>query len=321
MQFEVHFLGVGEMSTIQFAKNHCKHFELVKGKRNHAFTIIKQIKAYLKLDRQYQYQSIHIVNEQLFIFFYFFVSEKHVVLDIFDSYFLRINRANNQFLLLKRMLYGPVAKILVTDENRKSLMPDFVQKKTMVIENYPNKINNNIGKKTENEDITLLYCGWVGVNRGSKIINKLLDVDENIKVIMAGWISDWETQQMIQHPRVDYRGVLSQKDVLKIAASESDYMLCLYAPVNQNNINASPNKIYDAIQANIPIIINAEVKIADFVSRENLGIVLPSFNFSDYTKIAKQLRNKKRAFKIDSKLRERFTWENVQHKLLLAHRV
>ena len=66
--------------------------------------------------------------------------------------------------------------------------------------------------------------------------------------------------------------------------------MCSYEPSNQNNINASPNKIYDAIQTNTPIIINNEVKVAAFVKRKNIGVILDSFYDYDLETVYKELQ-------------------------------
>ncbi|MBU1821585.1 MAG: hypothetical protein KKG00_08765, partial [Bacteroidetes bacterium] len=97
------------------------------------------------------------------------------------------------------------------------------------------------------------------------------------------------------------------------------YILCVYAPVNDNNINASPNKIYDAIQAKTPVIINPEVKVAEFVRENGIGYTLPRYEEFDYVDVAAQLYEMRDSFVFDQELRERYTWEQVEGVLLQAH--
>ncbi len=87
---DVMFLGVGEKANCYIAP-YCKQVVLVQGKRNSAIVLIKQVLIFLKLLVTKKIESIHIINEQLYIFFYPFLFFKHTVLDLFDSLFLRKN--------------------------------------------------------------------------------------------------------------------------------------------------------------------------------------------------------------------------------------
>src|SRR5690606_42137033 len=69
---------------------------------------------------------------------------------------------------------------------------------------------------------------------------------------------------------LQYYGILEQGKAIRLAAVRADYILCVYRPVNENNVYASPNKIFDAIQAGIPLIINREVNVAEWVFRNRL---------------------------------------------------
>ena len=117
---------------------------------------------------------------------------------------------------------------------------------------------------------------------------------------------------------MEFLGVLTQQQSTELAA-QCDYILSLYEPINENNINASPNKIYDAIQVGTPVIINREVKVAAFVEENQLGYVLDSFYADDYPKLVEELVYRKRNYQFSEKLRARFTWEAVEDKLVDAH--
>jgi hypothetical protein len=161
----------------------------------------------------------------------------------------------------------------------------------------------------------------MSVNRGLYVLQKLVEYGKPIKVIMAGWIIDKETEKLIQYPNVEYRGIVTQDVSMQIAANEADYILCLYAPVNENNINASPNKIYDSIQTHTPVIINSEVNIADFVSDHDIGIVLPSYHFSDTQTLVQSLVERKHTFKFNGNISHTYTWQTIEHKLTEVHTI
>ena len=61
------------------------------------------------------------------------------------------NKPRNKWKVIKKFIYYPCNKIIVTDTNRKELMPDFVQEKVYVIENYPFRIKKKITKKSNSK--------------------------------------------------------------------------------------------------------------------------------------------------------------------------
>ena len=134
--YEVIFFGVGDHSKCYVAP-FCKEVILVKGKRNSFPVLSKQVLIFIKLLFTKKIKSIHVINEQLYIFFYLFLFFKHTVLDLFDSIFLRENKSGEKMKWIKRFLYWPANTILVTDENRYQLMPKIIQPKCLVLPNYP----------------------------------------------------------------------------------------------------------------------------------------------------------------------------------------
>jgi len=91
--------------------------------------------------------KLHFLNYIKSVFPIYF--KKKVVLDIFDSFFLKIDKPGDKLLWLKKIIYNKAYKIIVTDQNRQLLMPHFSNKKVFVVENYPYYNSNNfeIAKK------------------------------------------------------------------------------------------------------------------------------------------------------------------------------
>jgi hypothetical protein len=253
------------------------------------------------------------------IIFWLLLFFKHVVLDVFDSIFLKLNIKPNSLLFLKHIVYAPINKILVTDENRKQLMPKFLHKKIHVLPNYTNYFDENIQTVKDENKVNIMFYGWLGMNRGGRIIKKLLSFENDIKVIMYGWFSDEETKKLFGDKRVEYHGVISQKEALMSSYSKADYILCVYDPVNDNNINASPNKIYDAIQTKVPVIINSEVKISKLVNELQIGLVFDSMPDFDPSELYKTLKERKKSFNINNDLKIRYSWENMEQELYNVH--
>lgn len=316
---DIFFLGVGTYGEKNYAKTNCKAFILIQEKRNSAKAILKQIGAFKKLIKTNNFNSIHIINEQLMVFFYPWLFQQYVVLDIFDSLFMKKNRPKNQLKLIKQIVYAPINYLFVTDENRKSLMPDFIQNRLGVLENYPNKYHGSTIKNTEK--LTILYNGSMSNARGTKFLQELTNTNEKVKVIMAGWTNDENTTQFAKSKSVGFRGVVTQEEATRIAATESDYIMCCYEPSNQNNINASPNKIYDAMQTHTPVIMNSEVKVSEFVKEKNIGVVLDSFCNYNIDKLYDKLKQRSKSFDFNQENTDLYSWESIENKLLSAHKL
>ena len=317
--YDIIFLGVGPYGEKNYAKAYCRDFMLIQGKRNRPLTLLRHVWALVTVLMREKVHSIHVINEQLMIFFYPFLFRRRVVLDIFDSFFLmHVNKPGNRWDLVKRLVYAPVDTILVTDENRFGLMNDHSKGITRILPNYPNR-HPEYRKESDPDRVTLFYSGTMNVDRGTRILRSLLKADPRVRVVMAGWITDEETRALSAAEGVDFRGVMPQEQALEVAARECDYVLCLYSPHTENNINASPNKIYDAIQTSTPVIINAEVKVSSFVTEQHLGYVLKSYTDYDAVALAGELMSAKRSFVFNKELRETYTWESVEPVLLEAH--
>ena len=316
---DIYFLGVGEYGEKNYAKEKCKVFYLIEEKRNSAKAIWKHIQIFKKWTKEIKFDSVHIINEQLMVFFYPLLFKQHVVLDIFDSLFMKKNQPGNKLKSLKKMVYAPVNYLFVTDENRKQMMPDFVQDRLGILENYPNRYHGNTVKKTNG--LTIFYNGSMSDARGTRILQSIISKYPDVRVVMAGWMADDNTNKFADSSSVDFRGVITQKEATEIAATEVDYIMCCYEPSNQNNINASPNKIYDAIQTHTPVIMNGEVKVASFVEEKNIGVVIDSFYDYDVDKLYNELIGKRKSFDFNQKNADKYSWESIENKLLKAHKL
>lgn len=315
--FEITYLGIGKSTDQSFAQTHCKHFHLVKGHHKSPFTFLKYYLLVVQKCLFHSYQSIHIINENLLLLFlpWLWWSRHKLVLDVFDSIFLR---AKNKNSWLQSLSYQTPKTIIVTDSNRKALLPESFHHKTVVVENYPYFFARTVPKISQANELVLFYNGSMSKVRGSELLLRLVTLSRQVKIKMAGWIYDDFTRQLAEHPQVEFLGVLPQSETMQVAA-QCDYIVSMYEPVNENNINASPNKIYDAIQAGTSVLINREVKIASFVEQEKIGYILESFYATDDASLVQDLLAQKQSFHFDGKLRNTYTWEAIENKLIHAH--
>ena len=318
----IYFLGVDTGQNNCFVKSHCAEVVLVSGPRNSPASLLRLFFSCISILLKQNISSIHIINEQLMIFFFPVLFFRKTVLDLFDSLFLKLNKPGNQWSLLKWLIYLPVNTILVTDERRFNLMPDFARKRSRILPNYPYQREIS-ERKPRTGPLCILFNGWMGLNRGTEIAEGLLKTGLPVKIIMAGWFSDEYTAKLPEkyQDKIDFRGVVPQETALQWAENEADYILCVYAPVNTNNINASPNKVYDAIHTGTPLIANAETAVSALISELNLGYVLPAYHMENYSELYYKLVENRNLYHPDTKLRIQYSWETCETELLKAHQL
>jgi hypothetical protein len=227
-------------------------------------------------------EQIAIISIPLLIFLKF--KKVKLVLDLFDSYYLKTNKNFIVFISLN-LMYKLFDTIIVTDEERaKIMLPLIGNSKIAIIENFPfyNELKKN-KKLNEQRVINLFFYGSLHESRGWQFINQFKHND-NYFVYLAGWdhFSDIDINNLPSNFK--YIGLMNQLDILNFMNDKIDWVFCLYEPSNINNINASPNKVYDAIHTQCGIIINSEVRLSKFVNENKFGIVLNTYydNVSSY---------------------------------------
>jgi len=320
-EFNIYYLGISQdENSSPFIADYVVDSYVIRGKRKSLSTITKLYYYFLFIICSKKISSVHVVNEEFGVIFSPFLCFFYTVLDVFDSNFLKKNIPANKWKFIKWLLYKPSNKVIVTDKNRYDYYPSFIKSKSVIIENYPNKLNYTYKNYIDTETLKIAYVGSLSKVRGSLIVKNILDNSSKVSFLFAGWIYDEYTNLLINNnkDRIEYVGVVKQNEVNRLINEKCDYILCVYEPSNDNNINASPNKVYDAIQTLTPVIINSEVKISNFVEKNQLGYVIPNFNNINYDVLINELVKNK--YIINENLAAKFCWENQEDTLISLHK-
>ncbi len=315
--FAVDFVGISAGEANPFIAARVRRMEVITGRRRSPVTLLRLFFRVWGLLRRNHYDSVHVINENLYLLLWPLLIGRRVVLDVFDSMFLKMNGTGWGLRRVQSFCYSRPARIMVTDEERAQLMPGEVRDKLVILPNYPFRYEGQVGPR-EAGGLRVLYAGSLSDTRGTIFIEQLLGAAADLRVVMAGWIYDERSRILSRHPRVEWLGTIPQQEIIA-QASRCDFILCHYEPVTLNNIYASPNKIYDAIQAGTAVIINPEVRVSRFVREHGLGVVLDAYQPADMTAVAQSLRDFKAQYRPDPALREGFLWESVEPRLLAAH--
>jgi len=130
--------------------------------------------------------------------------------------------------------------------------------------------------------------GWLGKLRGVPIfleVAKILE-NEDIAFLLAGRNGCEEANEMSRLKNVVYLGNLKNYEALAYY-KVSDIVVTFYDPKMKINQYAEANKWGDAIYFNVPILVNSEVKTANFLRESDVCF---SFKYNDIDGIAKFLK-------------------------------
>lgn len=327
---KVTFFGISKYKNNMKVKN-VKYFNFQRSYKNF-FNLILYIKNLINHILKNKFDNLHIVDEELYILLFFFLlflkpfKKLFVILDVFDSIYLKNNISPFKINKLFFKLYlSQIDQLIITDQNRLQLYPKSLDKikNAITLENYPYKVNieNNISIKNT---IYIAYIGTLSKARGSLYLSKLLKRYENVKIVSMGLVCDEFTSSFLKNNnKVSFYGNLSTDEMNNILIKNVHYLFLYYPPTSLNNIYSSPNKIYDAINLNIPILVNNDTKSANFVSKNNIGMNYDLKHIMSKNKIEKLIINHKEYKEELKKLKDLdiYNWNFIKYKLIDSHNI
>ncbi|MFN8455566.1 MAG: glycosyltransferase [Anaerolineae bacterium] len=127
----------------------------------------------------------------------------------------------------------------------------------------------------------LLYQGWMSLERGlQNLVQAMSRVPASIHLVLMGY-GEKAKQELIRIAqtegtvhRLHFKETVSHRDLLFWTAS-ADAGIIPYPPVDLNNYYCSPGKLFEFIQAGLPIIANDLPFLRQVVATEGFGIVSP----------------------------------------------
>ena len=121
---------------------------------------------------------------------------------------------------------------------------------------------------------------------GLETLHKALERAPEIEVIATGKpVGEWVQRIFLKHPRVHYLGLVPYEDVQRIAAASLG-VFSHYSPMRLNYVYGAPNKLYEAMQAGVPVLINRENHSHRMPQQIGFGVVSP---FGDVQALADDL--------------------------------
>lgn len=199
---------------------------------------------------------------------------RRLVCDVFDALADRHSRralpVRWALRAVGELVRGSADRLIATDRARLERFGRF-RGKCVVVENVPEDPGAALAEALPTGSGKIYVGGSLSESRGLRQVIEAVEPLDDVEIVAAGWAYDrYAAETFIPHPKVTFRGVVTGGESLALAAS-CDAVLAFYAPVSVNNIEASPNKIHDALSVGRRVIVNREIRVARRVEAEALG--------------------------------------------------
>ena len=273
----------------------------------------------------YRPDYVHAVNEDLafMVLPWKYLLGYQLICDVSDSLQLRYGSSSFPICIFAKWVCKVSWRGSDTDQARADLFEKYL-KKISVVPNYPVDPGPGICDVSHlrSDAIWISLAGTLYSERGLSILTDLIEKDNRVRILCAGWLYDNHAEAFIELSSVEYLGIITPEDSLR-HASECHAIFAFYDPVNRNNVMASPNKLYDAMCIGRPIIINSEALVSSWVQEKDIGYSCGYHDLSGLKKIVEKLDNTKNMKKFSSTSRNLFeqgySWKIAETELLKTY--
>lgn len=173
----------------------------------------------------------------------------------------------------------------------------------------------------------LLFQGWLGLERGLQpLVQALSQTPDFIHLVLMGYGEEVKTQLkgIAQEngisSRVHFKAAVPQAELLFWTAS-ADAGIIPYPPTDLNHTYCSPNKLFEFIQAGLPIIANDLPFLRQIVAGEEFGVVMSLTDANNFAQAIRVMFDREQGGpgRFKKNLREKaakYSWQVEAAKLL-----
>lgn len=256
---------------------------------------------------------------------------KTLIYDIFDYYVDSYNVPRLLKPFIKKldtlMIEKSDACIICSDERIHQIAP--AKPKTLeVIHNAPYFFKPHYDFTLQNAESRsllkyskIIKIAYVGVLAKERYLEDLLEIvanDTNLELHIGGYgILESLVQSFAsKYPNIYFYGKIPYEQTLELEA-QCDVMTALYAPENRNHFFAAPNKFYESLMLQKPVIMIKNTGMSEIVESNNIGEVIEfsQSNLSQAIYKAYEGDSKQKQQKRLQLYMERYGWEIMGDKL------
>lgn len=230
---------------------------------------------------------------------------------------------------LEQYCYPKVDELITVNESIAELFRKEYGREVHVIRNVPEKISmKNIKSRAElgipvQLQMLLLQGAGINVQRGAEELVQAMQLTENavLYIIGSGDVVP-KLKQMAEAPELKDRIVFLDRmphDELLQYTFHADLGFSLDKPLSMNYRLSLPNKIFDYIQCNTPVIVSPIKEVQQVVEKYNIGLVIQDHHAETIANaISEAMKDKERYARWKENLKfaaEKLNWENEKQVL------
>lgn len=254
------------------------------------------------------------------------IYNKKLVYDMYDYYSESRQFSHRIEKIIKReenRIVNNSYTSIICAEWRKSQIKDTKPKHLVVIHNTPDLSNISHKKiiKSKNNKIKIAYVGILQNHRLILEIANIIKEKKNYEFHVGGF-GEYENDiktLALKYDNIYYYGSLKYSDVLALE-KDTDVLFATYDPNIKNHKYSAPNKVYEAMALEKPLIVCKNTGIDKMVSQEGIGRTI-EYDANDFiNKLDNLFKNKKELKSIKEKekqlYKEKYNWSIMQKRLI-----
>lgn len=205
------------------------------------------------------------------------------IFDVFDWISAELNN-NVVFRLIEKLentYYSQSDYVIICEEERQK-QAKTTAKNLLVMPNIPYKdyipderVAEIIRQRKADYKLTVGYVGVFDYNRGLEDLLEAVGSLEDVSLEIAGYggLQDTVEAAAKQYPNIHYWGSV-EYDKGQTILSQSDVVVALYYLTNPVHRFAAPNKYYEALKLNKPLLTTAGTLVGEKVAKYQTGFVI-----------------------------------------------
>lgn len=230
---------------------------------------------------------------------------------------------------LEKFLIRFTDALFLVDESRYEEISGAKVKDLYYIYNSPPDITTPFSDQminiTKNE-LVIFYAGIISRSRGIHDMINAVDGLEGVKLILAGNVRDIDIlSELDKKYNISYLGWLPSYENVISYTIKSDILFRFSDPIIPKTKYESPNKLFESMMCQKPIIVSDNSSMADIVRKENCGLVVPYGDVEGIRSAIISLRDDKQLYdKLSRNGRkaydDKYSWSIMEQRLVKAYR-
>lgn len=234
-----------------------------------------------------KWDIVHTVNFDTYILSLLAarIKNKPIVYDIFDFYGdMMPGLLRNLIIRLDRFILPFSDVLILADDSRIEQIGGNIHKNIYTINNSPTEDLFKIKlENTTKKRFRIFVGGKIVEERCLDMVISTVSEMDDVELIVRGLCDETSFKRQIlklgqKFENVDLFLDGVPYDEIINGTKNADLTIALYDPDIPNNKYASPNKLFEAMASEIPIIVNENTSMANIVENENCGVIIPFRN-------------------------------------------